>query len=64
MKRRITKTKLLKHLTEDIRACRALKDEAEKQKHLRTSAMNLYYMELGMYNALLEVRDYINSHRI
>lgn len=64
MKRRITKNKLLKRLTTDIKACRFLLDEAEKRKHLRASAMHVYYIEMGMYNALLSVRDYINQHRL
>jgi hypothetical protein len=64
MKRRITKTKLLKRLTQDIKSCRFLMEEAEKRKHLRASAMHVYYMELGMYNALLSVRNFINTHRI
>jgi hypothetical protein len=60
MKRRITKTKLLAKLTKMINEAQAAGDRHQKRYWWLKRNPKWY----ARYNALLEVRDFINTHRI
>jgi hypothetical protein len=56
MKKRITKTKLLKHLTKLVDTADAARKDGQRAVG--------YFMWSMRYETLLEIRDFINTHRL
>jgi hypothetical protein len=66
MKKRITKTKLLKHLTKLVDTADAARKDGQRAVGYFMWSMRYetYFMWSMRYETLLEIRDFINTHRL